>query len=220
MSAPNRLLGAFLLFACGLARAASPLPDPAVDTPLASTPGEQTAVFAGGCFWGMQAVFEHVRGVKSAVSGYSGGRADQADYTAVSRGNTGHAESVRVIYDPSQISYGKLLKVFFAVAHDPTELDRQGPDSGKQYRSDVFYADEQQRRIATAYVAELNRAKAFPAPIVTRIDPLAGFYAAESYHQHYVDHHPDSLYVVFNDLPKLKQLKLQFPSLYRAANRD
>lgn len=191
------------------------LPDPAIDEPLAKSPGEQVAIFSGGCFWGVQAVFEHVRGVTSAISGYSGGHADQADYVDVSRGDSGHAESVKVTFDPSRISYGTLLKIFFSVAHDPTELNRQGPDVGTQYRSEIFYADEQQRRIASAYLAELGHSGTFAAPVVTRLDPLAGFYPAEYYHQHYVARHPESLYVVINDLPKLHALKARFPSLYR-----
>ncbi len=206
-----------LMFAASTAAAGTPagLPEPAVDAPLATSPGKQVAVFSGGCFWGVQAVFEHVRGVTSAISGYSGGRADQADYVDVSRGDTGHAESVKVIFDPSKISYGTLLKIFFSVAHDPTELDRQGPDVGTQYRSEVFYADEQQRRIAAAYLAELERSRRFAALIVTRLDRLAAFYPAEYYHQHFVARHPDNLYVVINDLPKLQALKVKFPSLYR-----
>jgi peptide-methionine (S)-S-oxide reductase len=215
------LLGtAALLLAVSPSAGAGPLPDPAIDAPLSKSPGQQSAVFAGGCFWGVQAVFEHVQGVTAVVSGYAGGREDQADYVSVSRGNTGHAESVRVDYDPSKISYGTLLKIFFAVAHDPTELNRQGPDVGTQYRSAIFAGDDQQRRIAAAYVAELERARTFSAPIVTRIDALAAFYPAEYYHQHYVARHPDNPYVMINDLPKLRQLKARFPALYRSSGTD
>ncbi|HEX8988026.1 MAG TPA: peptide-methionine (S)-S-oxide reductase MsrA [Rhodocyclaceae bacterium] len=183
-------------------------------------PTERSAVFAGGCFWGVEAVFEHVRGVKAAIAGYSGGSADAASYVAVSQGDTGHAESVRVIYDPARVSYESLLEVFFAVAHDPTQLDRQGPDIGSQYRSEVFYADEQQRQAATDYVAGLARSRTFRAPIVTRIEPLRGFYPAEYYHQHYVERHPDNPYVVINDAPKLKLLRAKFPRLYRDAGTE
>jgi peptide-methionine (S)-S-oxide reductase len=211
-----RVLAVLLL--TGSTAGAGPLPAPTLDTPLAKSAGDQTAVFAGGCFWGVQAVFEHVRGVKAVTSGYSGGSADSASYGAVSQGKTGHAESVSIVYNPAEISYGTLLQVFFAVAHDPTQLNRQGPDTGSQYRSAIFYANEQQREIANAYVGELNRARAFAAPIVTRIAPLAGFYPAEPYHQHYVDRHPDNAYVVINDLPKLAQLRAAYPSLYRSAN--
>jgi peptide-methionine (S)-S-oxide reductase len=212
----TRTLGVFaILLLAGSAAGAGPLPAPTIDAPLAKSAGERTAVFAGGCFWGVQAVFEHVRGVKAVISGYSGGPAGQASYVAVSQGKTGHAESVSIVYDPAEISYGTLLKIFFAVAHDPTELNRQGPDTGTQYRSAIFYSDEQQRQIASAYIAELKRAKAFDAPIVTRIDPLAGFYPAEPYHQHYVARHPDNAYVVVNDLPKLSRLRSAYPSLYR-----
>lgn len=202
----------------GPAAAQAPFPDPPIDAPLAKSPAEQSAVFAGGCFWGVQAVFEHVRGVKSAVAGYSGGSASEANYAAVSRGTTGHAESVSVIFDPSQITYGTLLKIFFSIAHDPTERNRQGPDVGSQYRSEIFYTDARQREIADAYVTALNRQKRYPNPVVTRIEPLANFHPAENYHQDYVAHHPDALYVVINDLPKLRRLQAEFPSLYRTAN--
>ncbi len=184
--------------------------------PPARAADEQTAVFAGGCFWGVQAVFQHLRGVKSATSGYSGGHAGEASYAAVSRGDTGHAESVRVVYDPSQIYYGQLLRVFFAVAHDPTQLNRQGPDAGTQYRSAIFYVNDEQRRTAAAYVDQLERAKPFAQPIVTQIVPLAAFYPAESYHQNYVAQHPHAIYVVVNDFPKLERLRTAFPSIYRA----
>jgi len=204
------------LAACSVSDAAVTLPDPAVDTPAAAAAkGMQTAVFAGGCFWGIEAVFENVKGVTKAVSGYSGGTADTAQYEKVSSGRTGHAEAVEVTYDPSQISYGQLLKIFFSVAHDPTELNRQGPDVGPQYRSAIFFADEEQKRIAQAYIAQLQSAKVFRQPIVTEVTPLKAFYAAEAYHQDYVVHHPDQPYIVYHDLPKLANLKLQFPQLYR-----
>ncbi len=190
------------------------LPNPAVDAPLTAAKGERTAVIAGGCFWGIQAVFQHVKGVISVRSGYSGGAADTAHYEMVSEGNTGHAESVRITYDPSQVSYGQLLKVFFAVAHDPTELNRQGPDTGTQYRSAIFYADEEQKRIAQAYVEQLNKARVFPRTIVTQVVALKAFYAAEAYHQDYAMNHPDEPYIAINDLPKVENLRKQLSDLY------
>ena len=210
------VLAVMAVSACGASGAAVSLPDPAVDVPAGSAKGVQTAVFAGGCFWGVEAVFEHVKGVTRAVSGYSGGGADTAQYEIVSTGTTGHAESVQVTYDPSKVSYGTLLKVFFSVAHDPTELNRQGPDTGTQYRSAIFYANDEQKRVAQAYISQLQSAKVFPRPIVTEVVPLKAFYAAEAYHQDYVVHHPDQPYIVFNDLPKLDHLKQQFPNLYVA----
>jgi len=207
------------LLACrqaGAADAAVALPDPAVDTPLAGTAdGKATAVFAGGCFWGVQAVFQHVKGVRTAVSGYAGGAADKAHYEIVSTGSTGHAESVEVVYDPATISYGQLLKVFFSVAHDPTELNRQGPDSGTQYRSAIFYTSPDQKRVAQAYIAQLQAAKVYPQPIVTEVTALPAFYAAEGHHQDYATLHPDSFYIAINDLPKVANLHQRFPSLYR-----
>jgi peptide-methionine (S)-S-oxide reductase len=199
---------------CDAAGTTVAIPSPTLDAPLAPAKGQQTAVLAGGCFWGIQAVFEHLKGVIRATSGYSGGAADTAQYERVSSGRTGHAESVQVIYDPSQISYGQLLKVFFSVAHDPTQLNQQGPDVGTQYRSAIFYASEDQKRIAQAYVEQLNHAKVFPQPIVTQIVTLNAFYPAEDYHQDYVDHHPENLYIVINDLPKVEHLHKQFPELY------
>lgn len=193
---------------------AGPLPDSAVDQLRSSAPGTATAVFAGGCFWGVEAVFDHVKGVKSAVSGYSGGTLPAPSYEQVSTGRTGHAESVEVTYDPSQVSYGQLLKVFFFVAHDPTELNRQGPDVGTQYRSAIFYVGAEQQRIAEAYLAQLRDAKAFRRPIATQLTPLKAFYPAEEYHQHYLMQHPTQPYIVFNDLPKLAALKEQLPQLY------
>lgn len=194
--------------------AATPLPDPAIDLPLAKAAGVETAVLAGGCFWGVEGVFEHVKGVTRVVSGYSGGQADTASYRQVTSGRTGHAESVRIFYDPARISYGQLLKVFFAVAHDPTELNRQGPDTGTQYRSAIFYANADQKRVAEDYIAQLQKARVFPRPIVTQVVPLKAFYDAEAYHQDYLARHPTQPYIVINDLPKITHLKRQFPSLY------
>ena len=193
---------------------AAPLPDPATDATLARTPTTARAVFAGGCFWGVEAVFESLKGVTNAVSGYSGGKLANPTYQMVGTGATGHAEAVEVTYDPSKITYGQLLKVFFAVAHDPTQLDRQGPDVGTQYRSAIFYATPEQQRIAQAYVAQLDAAKAFPTRIVTEVSALKGFYAAEGYHQNYLVQHPTQPYIVINDLPKLAALKKEFPQLY------
>lgn len=177
--------------------------------------GEQTAVLAGGCFWGVDAVFRHVKGVSTVVSGYSGGDRATANYPAVSTGTTGHAEAVSIAYDPAKISYGQLLEIFFAVAHDPTERNRQGPDTGTQYRSAIFYANEGQKQVAQAYIDQLNRAGAFPAPIATQVAPLKRFYPAEEYHQNYLARHPDQPYIVIYDMPKLEQLKKRFPALYR-----
>lgn len=194
--------------------AAGPLPDPKIDAPLAKAKSVQTAVFAGGCFWGVEAVFEHLKGVTDAVSGYAGGSAKTASYERVSSGRTGHAEAVRVTYDPSRISYGQLLKVFFSVAHDPTQLNRQGPDVGPQYRSAIFYASEEQKRVAEAYIAQLDAARAFARPIVTQLAPLEAFYAAEAYHQDYLVRNPTQPYIVMHDLPKLAELRRRFPALY------
>lgn len=203
-------------FACSTADASStPLPDPEVDAPLAKSKGEQKAVLAGGCFWGIEAVFEHVKGVSDAKSGYAGGDAASADYRKVSSGTTSHAESVLVTYDPSQVTYGQLLKVFFSVAHDPTELNRQGPDRGTQYRSAIFYANEEQKRIAEAYIKQLDRAKVFNQPIVTQVTPLEAFHDAEAYHQDYLAQHPDEPYIVINDMPKVENLRKQLPGLYK-----
>ena len=182
---------------------------------LAAAATEDTAVFAGGCFWGVEAVFEHVKGVKEAISGYAGGNVATPTYEQVSSGDTGHAESVEVIYDPSQVSYGKLLQIFFSVAHDPTQLNRQGPDHGTQYRSAIFYRNAQQERIAQGYVKQLTDAKTFRNPIVTQVAKLNAFYEAEDYHQNYLEHHPNQLYIVINDKPKLVALKKEFPDIYR-----
>ncbi len=191
-----------------------PVPNPAVDSPIAKSKGEQTAVIAGGCFWGIQAVFQHVKGVVNATSGYSGGAANTAEYEMVSTGDTGHAESVKITYDPSQITYGQLLRVFFSVAHDPTQLNRQGPDSGTQYRSVIFYNSDEQKRIAEAYIGQLDKASVFPRPIVTQVVPLSAFYPAEAYHQDYAANHPTNPYIVYNDAPKVTHLHQQFPELY------
>ncbi|WMY12482.1 peptide-methionine (S)-S-oxide reductase MsrA [Paraburkholderia phenoliruptrix] len=195
---------------------AVPIAPPALDEPVpAASAHEETAVFAGGCFWGVQGVFQHVRGVKQAVSGYSGGQRDTAHYETVSGGATGHAESVQVTFDPAQVTYGQLLQVYFSVIHDPTQLDRQGPDSGPQYRSAVFPLNDTQRRVAQSYIAQLDKAHAFPAPIVTKLEPFKGFYPAEFYHQNYLTEHPNSAYIALNDIPKVASLKRLFPSLYR-----
>jgi peptide-methionine (S)-S-oxide reductase len=195
---------------------ASLFPKPAIDAPLASSAKPENAVFAGGCFWGVQAVFEHVKGVQSATSGYSGGRVKSPAYEVVSMGVTGHAESVQVTYDPSQITYGQLLLVYFSVAHDPTQLNRQGPDSGSQYRSAIFYSSERQKRIAEAYISQLNAASVYSRPIVTQVVPFAAFYSAEDYHQDYLKKNPRNPYIVANDLPKLERLQKELPALYRA----
>jgi len=175
----------------------------------------QTAVFAGGCFWGVDAVFKHVKGVKTVMSGYSGGSAATAHYIIVEGGQTGHAESVQVVYDPSQITYGQLLQIFFSVAHDPTQLNRQGPDTGPQYRSAIFFVSDEQQNIARTYVEQLNKAKVFKKTIVTEIKRLDAFYAAEAYHQNYFANHPNDLYIVMNDAPKVAHLKDQFPNIYK-----
>jgi peptide-methionine (S)-S-oxide reductase len=189
---------------------------PALDEPVAAASGhEETAIFAGGCFWGVQGVFQHVRGVTRAVSGYSGGQRDTAQYETVSGGETGHAESVQVTFDPAKVTYGQLLQVYFSVIQDPTQLNRQGPDSGTQYRSAVFPLNDTQRRVAQSYIAQLDKAHAFPAPIVTKTEPFKGFYPAESYHQNYLTLHPNSAYIAINDMPKVANLKRLFPNLYR-----
>lgn len=193
--------------------AAVDLPAPAHDERIASAKTE-TAVFAGGCFWGIQAVFQHMKGVVSATSGYAGGTVSNPSYEHVSSGATGHAESVRVVFDPSQVTYGQLLQVFFSVAHDPTELNRQGPDVGTQYRSALFYMNESQKTTAEAYIAQLEKAHAFPQPIVTQVAALKNFYPAEAYHQNYAELHPNDPYIVFNDAPKVANLKKRFPELY------
>jgi peptide-methionine (S)-S-oxide reductase len=206
------------LAACNFAGARSKpiaLPDPKLDAPKAAAKADAVAVFAGGCFWGVEAVFEHVKGVKDAVSGYAGGKSGSAQYETVSSGDTGHAESVKVTYDPAKVSYGQLLKVYFSVAHDPTQLNRQSPDVGPQYRSEIFTTSAEQARIAKAYIAQLTAAKVFAAPIVTRVEPLPAFYPAEAHHQDYLRLHPNEPYIVFNDAPKLVHLKQMFPALYK-----
>ena len=200
--------------AVGAAGGATPLPPPAVDLPAAAGAGLQTAVFAGGCFWGVEGVFRHVKGVKTAVSGYAGGTAATATYDAVSSGGTRHAEAVEVTFDPAQVTYGQLLRVFFSVAHDPTQRNRQGPDVGPQYRSAIFFVGEDQKRVAQDYVRQLTEAKAFARPIATEVVPLPKFYPAEGYHQNYMALNPMQPYIVMHDAPKLVALKAQFPALY------
>ena len=209
-----KVLPVIALAACMSSGMAGPLPDPVADVPLAKASGTETAVFAGGCFWGVEAVFESLKGVSKAVSGYSGGKNASPSYEQVSSGMTGHAESVKVTYDPSRISYGTLLKVFFQIAHDPTELNRQGPDTGTQYRSAIFFSNPEQERISKAYIAQLGAAKAFRKPIVTEVAPLKAFYDAEAYHQDYLVRNPTQPYIVYNDLPKLAALKKELPALY------
>ena len=210
------LLGS-VLGATGCNAKANPavaIPAPAVDAPRASMTAKQTAVFSGGCFWGVQAVFQHVKGVISATSGYSGGSAKTAEYERVSTGETGHAESVEIVYDASQVTYGELLRVFFSVVHDPTQLNRQGPDEGRQYRSAIFYNSDEQKHIAEAYIQQLEAGKIFSRRIVTQVVPLQAFYPAEAYHQNYAALHPNQPYIRFNDAPKVEHLKMQFPNLY------
>ena len=190
------------------------VPAPVVDEAKAAAKGKETAVVAGGCFWGIQAVFQHVKGVRGATSGYSGGTVKNPGYEEVSSGRTGHAESVEIVYDPSKVTYGELLRVFFSVALDPTELNRQGPDEGTQYRSVIFYANEEQKKIAEAYIAQLNQAKVFSRPIVTQVVALDKFYPAEGYHQNYATLHPDNGYIATYDAPKVENLKKEFPELY------
>jgi peptide-methionine (S)-S-oxide reductase len=211
-----RALGLMAVFLAGAACAQEPavkIPAPAFDQPAAA--GKlQTAVLAGGCFWGVQGVYQHLRGVKNVLSGYAGGDRSTADYETVSDGDTGHAESVQIVYDPAQVTYGQILQVFFSVAHDPTQLNRQGPDSGSQYRSAIFYADDMQKKIAESYITQLDGAGAYPRRIVTRVDPLKGFYAAESYHQDYLLNHPTNPYIAINDLPKVRNFQRTLPALY------
>ncbi|HTQ60413.1 MAG TPA: peptide-methionine (S)-S-oxide reductase MsrA [Candidatus Solibacter sp.] len=199
----------------GRSNAHALFPKPGIDSPLAASKSQDTAVVAGGCFWGVQAVFSHLKGVLSTTSGYSGGAASTAHYEDVSTGSTGHAESVKIVFDPSQITYGQILMIFFAVAHNPTELNYQGPDYGTQYRSSIFSSNAEQAKIAEAYIAQLNAAKVYRQPIATQVVPLTAFYPAESYHQDYLKHHSFEPYIVINDLPKLASLKKEFPALYR-----
>ena len=215
------LFVAALLSLAGIGLTASPsaagdsrvVPAPAIDEPAGQAASE-VAVLAGGCFWGVQGVFQHTSGVVSAVSGYAGGSKMTADYTTVSTGTTGHAESVEIKYDPKKISYGKLLQIFFSVAHDPTQLNRQGPDSGTQYRSAIFTTSDEQKQVADAYIAQLNAAKVYSAPIVTKVGPLEGFYPAEAYHQDYLTLHPTQPYIAYNDIPKVENLKKIFAENY------
>jgi peptide-methionine (S)-S-oxide reductase len=192
-----------------------PFPKPTVDETLANAAGQETVVLAGGCFWGMQAVFEHLKGVKAVAAGYSGGHVESPGYELVSSGLTGHAESVQITFDPAQITFGRILMVYFSVAHDPTQWNRQGPDTGSQYRSAIFFSNEQQKNIAIEYVKQLDAAQVYPRRIVTQIAPLGAFYRAEEYHQDYLQRHTDDPYIVYNDLPKLANLKKQFVELYR-----
>jgi len=212
------ILGAFL-FAWHMlghtGETARPLPPPEIDGPRGPGSAEEAAVLAGGCFWGVQGVFEHTKGVKQVLAGYAGGEKARARYEQVSTGQTGHAESVQVIFDSREISYGEILRIYFSVAHDPTQLNRQGPDIGSQYRSAIFYSDVSQQRIAQAYIAQLERARVFAQPIVTRVDPLKAFYPAEAYHQDFLIHHPDHPYIFVNDLPKIENLKRLYPQDYR-----
>jgi peptide-methionine (S)-S-oxide reductase len=198
------------------ANAATTIPDPVVDESRSAQPGQEKVVLAGGCFWGIQLVYEHVKGVTHATAGYAGGTVKNPYYEEVSSGTTGHAESVEIVYDPSKITLGQLLKVFFSVAHDPTELNRQGPDTGTQYRSAIFFSGQEQQHIAEAYVGQLNQAKVFSRAIVTQIAPLKAFYRAENYHQDYAVHNPDNPYIATFDLPKVEHLQEQFPGLYVA----
>ncbi len=211
LGATTLMLGAI---SCRAASAAVPIPNPAVDAPLATGSGQALAVLAGGCFWGIQDVFEHVKGVVTATSGYAGGNAPDPTYEMVSSGTTGYAETVRIVYDPSKITYGQLLKVFFAVAHNPTELDRQGPDVGTNYRSVIFYTTPQQERIARDYIAQLDKAGVYGKPIVTQVVPFRSFHDAEAYHQNFALNHPNNPYIVINDAPKVVNLKRELPSLY------
>jgi peptide-methionine (S)-S-oxide reductase len=211
----RRVACSFLL-ACATAIGAPnpPIPPPATDISLAKHPAKETAVFAGGCFWGVQSVFQRVKGVLATTAGYSGGSAKTATYKQVVTETTGHAESVEVVFDPAQITYGQLLRIYFSVAHDPTQLNRQGPDVGTSYRSAIFYVNEEQQRLAKAYIAQLDKQKVFPSPIVTEVTPLKAFYRAEDYHQDYAYHNPDNPYIQVCDRPKIAALQQQFPELF------
>jgi peptide-methionine (S)-S-oxide reductase len=212
-SAVPALLLALAFTGCTRAETRTPVPAPQLDAPLAQAHGKQTAIFAGGCFWGTQAVFERVKGVTATTAGYAGGSAATATYDQVTTETTGHAESVMVVYDPSKITYGKLLQIFFSV-HDPTQLNRQDRDIGTSYRSAIFYTNDEQRKIGAAYIAQLDAAKIFHKPIVTEVTPLKGFYDAESYHQDYALHNPDNPYILVCDRPKIETLKKEFPDLF------
>jgi len=212
------LMGLGLCAGCHAATKA-PVPPANTDATLAAKPGKQTAVFAGGCFWGTQSVFERVKGVVATTAGYAGGSADTATYDQVTTETTGHAESVKVVYDPSKITYGQLLRVYFSVAHDPTQLNRQGPDVGTSYRSAIFYSNDEQKKISEAYIAQLDAAHVFPARIVTQVTPLKGFYDAESYHQHYADQNRNNPYILVCDRPKIEALKAEFPELFQDSQK-
>jgi len=217
MAMRNILAAVLMIFAsCAGCNAAAkePIPAPVSDNPLAQSPGKETAVFAGGCFWGTQSVFERVKGVIATTAGYSGGAASTATYDQVTQETTGHAESVKVVFDPSKITYGQLLRIFFSVAHDPTELNRQGPDVGSSYRSVIFYSNDEQKKVSQEYIAQLDAAKIFRKPIVTQVVPLKGFYDAEGYHQDYALHNPNNPYIMVCDRPKIAALKEQFPDLF------
>jgi peptide-methionine (S)-S-oxide reductase len=210
-----RRMAAGVLFAGAMAAAPNPpIPAPATDVPLATKPGREKAVFAGGCFWGVQSVFQRVKGVLATTAGYSGGSAETATYKQVGTETTGHAESVEVVFDPSRITYGQLLRIYFSVAHDPTQLNRQGPDVGPSYRSAIFYANDEQKRLVQAYIAQLDQQKVFPKKIVTEVTPLKAFYRAEDYHQDYAYYNPDNPYIQVCDRPKIEALKQQFPELF------
>ncbi len=220
LSATVAVLAAMALFFPGrsvsaLVAAPSAVPAPLIDNPLAAKPGEEVAVFAGGCFWGIEAVYQHVNGVKSAVSGYTGGAQRSPTYGDVSSGRTGHAEAVRIVFDPSKVSYGTLLRVLFAVAHDPTQLNRQGPDVGEHYRSEIFFTTAAQKKIAAAYIGQLGKAKVFNRPIVTKLSSLGAFTVAEDYHQNYAFENPNAPYIRIHDAPKVAALKTNFASIYR-----
>jgi peptide-methionine (S)-S-oxide reductase len=215
------ILGALIVGVIAIAKrpgsvhAATTLPAPVADAPLAAAPGEQIAIFAGGCFWGIEAVYEHVKGVTRVVSGYAGGDTQAPTYEQVTSGTTGHAEAVKITYDPSKVTYGQLLRIFFSVAHDPTQLNRQGPDVGTQYRSAVYYVGDEQKRLVESYIGQLTQAKTYPRPIVTEVAPLRVFYMAEDYHQDYAAQHPNQPYIVIHDAPKVDRLRKMFPELYR-----
>jgi peptide-methionine (S)-S-oxide reductase len=210
---PTALL-AFAFMGCTHAETRAPIPAPQVDASLSQTHGKQTAIFAGGCFWGTQSVFERVKGVVATTAGYAGGSSSTATYDQVTTETTGHAESVKVVYDPAKITYGTLLRIFFSVVHDPTQLNRQGPDVGTSYRSAIFYVNDEQRKISAAYITQLNAAHVFAKPIVTEVTPLKGFYDAESYHQDYALNNPNNPYIMVCDRPKTEALKKEFPELF------
>jgi peptide-methionine (S)-S-oxide reductase len=213
LTVPTALL-AFAFIGCTHAETRTPIPAPQVDVSLSAQHGKQTAIFAGGCFWGTQSVFERVKGVVATTAGYAGGAASTATYDQVTTETTGHAESVKVVYDPAKITYGTLLRIFFSVVHDPTQLNRQGPDVGTSYRSAIFYVNDEQRRISAAYIAQLNAAHVFSKPIVTELTPLKGFYDAESYHQDYALNNPNNPYILVCDRPKTEALKKEYPELF------